>query len=72
MSDLFDFFKQNESKLHEKPPERVWQKLEQQLKEKRPRPKRRGIPFLQLGTVALVITILIFIGLMVWYFVKKT
>jgi hypothetical protein len=72
MSDLFDFFKQNESKLHEKPPERVWQKLEQQLKEKRPRPKRHGIPFLQLGTVALIITILIFIGLVVWYFVKKT
>ena len=31
MSDLFDFFRENESKLHEHPPEKVWQQLEQRL-----------------------------------------
>ncbi len=70
MSDLFDFFKENESKLHERPPEQAWQKLEQKLKKTR-RPKRQGIRFLQLGIVALVILVLLFIAAMVWYFAKK-
>jgi hypothetical protein len=70
MSDLFDFFKENESKLHERPPEQAWQKLEQKLKKNR-RPRRQGIRFLQLGTVALAILVLLFIAAMVWYFAKK-
>lgn len=70
MSDLFDFFKENESKLHERPSEQAWQKLEQKLKKRR-RPKRRGIRFLQLGMVALAILLLLFAAAMVWYFTKK-
>jgi len=70
MSDLFDFFKENESKLHERPSEQTWQKLEQKLKKSR-RPKRRGIRFLQLGVVALIILVLLFVAAMVWYFVRQ-
>jgi len=70
MSDLFDFFKENESKLHERPSEQAWQKLEQKLKKSR-RPKRRGIRFLQLGIVALAILLLLFAAAMVWYFTRK-
>ena len=70
MPDLFDFFKENEEKLHERPPEQAWQKLEKKL-EKNRRPKRRGIRFLQLGVVALAILLLLFAAAMVWYFTKK-
>ena len=70
MSDLFDFFKENESKLHERPPEQAWRKLEQKLKRNR-RPKRRGIRFLQLGVVALAILLLLLAAGLVWYFVQR-
>ena len=69
MSDLFDFFKENESKLHERPSEQTWQKLEQKLNRSR-RPKRRGIRFLQLGVVALAILLLLLAAGLVWYFAK--
>lgn len=69
MPDLFDFFKENESKLHERPSEQVWQKLEKKL-EKTRRPKRRSIRFLQLGVVALVLLLLILVAVLVWYFSK--
>ena len=71
MSDLFDFFKENEEKLHERPSEKTWQKLEQKLKRTR-RPKRRGIRFLQLGAVALAILLLLLAAGLVWYFVFHT
>ncbi|MBX2890464.1 MAG: hypothetical protein KF734_06020 [Saprospiraceae bacterium] len=70
MSDLFDFFKENENKLHERPPEQAWAKLEQKLERNR-RPKRRGIRFMQLGVVALAILILLLAAGLVWYFVRK-
>jgi hypothetical protein len=70
MPELFDFFKENEDKLHERPSEKVWQKLEQKLERTR-RPKRRGIRFLQTWVVALLILILIFAAIMVWYFSRK-
>ncbi|MBK6994335.1 MAG: hypothetical protein KA138_15515 [Saprospiraceae bacterium] len=70
MPDIFDFFKENEDKLHERPSEKVWQKLEQKLERTR-RPKRRGIRFLQLWVVALVILILIFAAVMVWHFTRR-
>ena len=70
MPDLFDFFKENESKLHERPSEQVWQKLEKKL-EKTRRPKRRNIRFLQLGVVALVLLLLILVAVLVWYFVRR-
>ncbi len=70
MSDLFDFFKENEEKLHERPSEKTWQKLEQKLKKNR-HPKRRGIRFLQLGVVALAILLLLLAAGLVWYFVKQ-
>ncbi len=64
MSDLFEFFKENESKLHEAPPSRVWSKLEAQL-ERRKRRKRRGIRFLQIGYVVAAILLLLLIGFLV-------
>ena len=70
MSDIFDFFKENESKLHERPSEQTWQKLEQKLKRNR-LPRRRGIRFLQLGTVALAILLLLLAAGLVWYFVRN-
>ena len=70
MPDLFDFFKENESKLHERPSEQTWKKLEKKI-EKNRRPKRRGIRFMQLGIVALAILLLLFAAAMVWYFTKK-
>lgn len=70
MSDLFDFFKENESKLHERPSEQAWQKLEQKLRRQR-RPRRRGIRFLQLGTVALIVLLLLLAAGLVWYFVRR-
>lgn len=70
MPDLFDFFKENESKLYERPSEQVWQKLEKKL-EKTRRPRKRSIRFLQLGTVALVLLLLILTAVLVWYFVRR-
>ena len=70
MSDLFDFFKENEPQLHERPSEQAWQKLERKL-EKRRRRKRRSIRFLQLGTVALMLLLLLLAAGMVWWFVKR-
>ena len=69
MADLFEFFQQNESKLHEKPSEQVWQKLERRL-ERRRRKKRKQL-FLQLGAVALALLILLLAAWSVVYFVKK-
>lgn len=69
MPDLFDFFRENESKLHERPPEQVWQKLENRLKRNR-RPRRPGIRFLQLGAVALIILLLILAAVMVWHYTR--
>ncbi|MCC6413818.1 MAG: hypothetical protein IT270_19370 [Saprospiraceae bacterium] len=68
MPDLFDFFKENESKLHEKPPEKVWNKLEAKLDKKR-RPRRSGIRFVQTTVVLLAIFLLLLAAVLVWYFV---
>jgi len=70
MPDLFDFFKENESKLHELPSEQVWKKLEKRL-EKRKRRVRRGIQFLQMGSVALAILLLLLAAVMVWHYTRK-
>jgi len=70
MPDLFDFFRENESKLHERPPEQVWQKLEIRLRQNR-RPRRRGIRFLQLGAVALIILLLSLVAVVVWYYSRR-
>jgi hypothetical protein len=61
MSDLFEFFKENESKLNEAPPAQAWNKLEKRLDRKRRR-KRRGIRFLQLGVVIVAILLLLVIA----------
>jgi hypothetical protein len=69
--DLFEFFKENESKLQEKPPEQVWQRLEQKLKKaRRRRILRRDIRFLNTGTAALVLLFLLLTAILVWYFVR--
>ena len=70
MSDIFDFFKDNESKLHERPSDQVWQKLEKRLTRSR-RPRRRGIRFLQLGAVALLIVLLMIAAAVVWYYYSR-
>jgi len=70
--DLFEFFKENESKLQERPPEKVWQKLEYKLKKNRKYPAaRRSIRFLQTGIAALVLIMLVLTAVLVWYFVTK-
>jgi hypothetical protein len=70
--DLFDFFRENESKLQERPPEQVWQRVETQLKKAQRRSVRqRRIRFLQTGTVALVLLFLLLVAIAVWYFVAK-
>ncbi len=69
MSDLFDFFKENEHKLQEKPPEKVWLNLEQRLNKARKKPKK--IQFLQPLQVVLVVLILVFAAVLVWYFTHK-
>lgn len=70
MPDLFDFFKENESKLYERPPEQAWEKLELRLEKVRRR-KRRTIRFLQLGVVALALLLLLLAAGLVWYFVQR-
>ncbi len=70
MPDLFDFFKENEKNLQEQPSEQVWQKLETKLERTR-RPKRRGIQFLQLWVVALLLLILILAAVMVWHYTRR-
>ena len=70
MPDLFEFFKENESKLYERPPEQAWQKLARRL-EKRRRVRRRAIRFLQLGAVALALLLLLLAAGLVWYFVRQ-
>jgi hypothetical protein len=68
MPDIFDFFKENEEKLYERPAEKVWQKLEKKLDKSR-RPRRRGILFLQPLTIALMILIILLTAVAVWYIV---
>ncbi len=68
MPDIFDFFKENEEKLHERPAEKVWQKLEQKLDKTR-RPKRKGIRFLQPATISIILFMLLLAAVLVWYFV---
>lgn len=70
MSDIFDFFRENESKLHEKPSEQVWQRLERKLERTR-RPRRRGLQFLQLGVVTLILLLLILAAILVWHYSRK-
>ena len=70
MPELFDFFRENEDKLHERPSEKVWQKLEKKLDRTR-RPKRRGIRFLQLWVVALLLFVLLLAAVLVWHYSKK-
>lgn len=65
MPELFDFFRENEAKLQERPSEKVWQKLETRL-EKRARRRHRRIRFLQMGAVALAILLLLFAAATVW------
>lgn len=70
MPDIFDFFRQNEQKLHERPPDQVWQKLEQKLDRSPRRKPRRGIRFLQLWVVALILLILILTSVALWHYTK--
>lgn len=70
MSDLFEFFKENESKLHEAPSAQAWKKLEQRLERKR-RKKRRGIRFLQLGIVVAAILMLLLVAYGIYAVMSK-
>lgn len=69
MPDLFDFFKENESKLHELPSEQTWKRLETRLDKRRRR--KRTIRFLQLGVVLLALVLLLLAAVLVWYFVNR-
>ncbi len=70
MSDLFDFFRENESRLHERPPEKVWHQLEQRLDKSR-RPRKRKIRFLQPLVVAVILLILLLAAVLVWHYSAK-
>ncbi len=65
MPELFDIFRENEAKLHERPGNQAWQKLEARL-EKRARRRRHRIRFLQLGAVALAVLMLLVLAVLVW------
>lgn len=67
--DLFEFFKENESKLYEKPSEQAWMRLEERLERRRKR-RRRSIQFLQLGAVVAALALLLLAAGLVWYFVR--
>ena len=72
MSDPFDFFKEQEAKLLEKPSEQVWKKLEKRLDQLPRRPKvRRRRPDVRLGLVALVLLVLLFSAVVVWWFARQ-
>lgn len=66
MPDLFEFFKDNESKLYERPSEQAWQKLQERLEARRRR-RRRRIRFLQTGLVVITILLLLLAAGLVWY-----
>lgn len=68
MPDLFDFFKENESKLQERPPEQAWSRLENRLDKRRR--KRRGIRFLHLSTISVLLVLLALAVLMVLFFMR--
>ncbi|MBN8682828.1 MAG: hypothetical protein J0L99_09245 [Chitinophagales bacterium] len=70
MPDIFDFFKENESKLEERPPQQLWDKLEQKLESDKRRKRRRNIRFLQLNAVALMLLVLLFAAALLWYFTR--
>jgi hypothetical protein len=70
MPDIFDFFKENEDKLHERPAEKVWQKLEQKLDKSR-RPRRRGIRFLQSMLIVALLFLLLLAAALVWFYVNE-
>lgn len=68
MTDLFDFFKENEEKLRDAPSSQVWNRLEQKL-ETRKRKRRRKI-FLQIWAVIAILAMLVLAGVMVWHYTK--
>jgi predicted lysophospholipase L1 biosynthesis ABC-type transport system permease subunit len=70
MKDLFDFFRENEEKLHERPPEQVWRQLEHRLERDR-RPKQRKIQFLQTWAVVLLLLTLTLAAVAVWHYSRK-
>ena len=67
MPDIFDFFRENESKLQEKPPERVWRQLEKRLQANRG-PRRKKIPFLPMSTFVALALALLLAMLLLWFF----
>jgi hypothetical protein len=70
MSDLFDFFRENEPGLHERPSEKVWKQLEKRLEKSR-RARRRGIRFLQPVVIAVIMMILLLAAVLVWHYSAK-
>lgn len=68
--DFFDSIRNSLEKYSDSPGEQVWQKLEQKI-EKRAKKKRRIKLFLQLGTLALTLFLLLIAAGMVWYFAQK-
>ncbi len=64
MTDLFDFFKENEGKLAENPSGRVWDQLEKQLEHRKQ--KRRKKIFLQVWAVAVTLGLLLLTAVIVY------
>lgn len=64
MTDLFDFFKENEGKLADNPSGRVWDQLEKQL-ELRKRKRRKKL-FLQVWVVVITLGLLLLAAVIVY------
>jgi hypothetical protein len=68
MTDLFDFFKENEGKLAENPSARVWDQLEKQLEHRKR--KRRKKLFMQVWAIAITLGLLLLAAVMVYLRVR--
>ena len=67
MPDLFDFFRENESKLHELPSEQTWSKLEGRLDRRR---QKRGIRFLRMTTILVLLVVLLLALILTLFFLQ--
>jgi len=66
MSDLFDFFRENASKLQEQPADKVWKRLERRLIRRR----RRAKLIFPIWIAAMSLGLLLMAAFLVYYFLR--
>ncbi|MCS6928942.1 MAG: hypothetical protein NZM43_05545 [Saprospiraceae bacterium] len=69
--NLFEFFQKQEALLQEAPPERVWQRLQARLEQRRKRRKRQRIRFLQFGVLFISLMLLLLAAIFMWYLKRQ-